>query len=203
MEHDELTVSNAAAWREWLNENEYISDGVWVTLAKKGTHSPTSLTYAQALDEALCSGWIDGRKNAIDTATYRQHFTPRRRRSMWSKRNVERVAALTDSGRMRPRGLAEIERARTDGRWDRAYSGAATIDIPEDLLAALHESPRAETAFYALSSTARYPVLLDVTTASPERLRATRIARHVSRRATGTASEVRRADDVGRNVNGA
>jgi uncharacterized protein YdeI (YjbR/CyaY-like superfamily) len=184
MTHDQLTVPDAAAWRVWLNENENTSDGAWVTLAKKSTLTPTSLTYAQALDEALCSGWIDGRKNAIDTATYRQHFTPRRARSIWSKRNVELVAALTDSGRMRARGRAEIERAQADGRWDRAYAGAATIEVPEDLLAALHKSPRAEAAFHTLGSTVRYPILLDVTTASTERVRATRIARHVAKLTT-------------------
>jgi uncharacterized protein YdeI (YjbR/CyaY-like superfamily) len=184
MEHEQLTVPDAAAWREWLDENEDTSDGVWVTLAKKGTHTPTSLTYAQALDEALCSGWIDGRKNAIDTATYRQHFTPRRARSMWSQRNIELVAALTDSARMRTRGRAEIERAQADGRWDRAYAGAATIEVPEDLLVALRRSPGAEAAFGDLGSTARYPILLDVTTASNERVRAARIARHVGRLVT-------------------
>lgn len=188
MTHDQLTVPDDAAWRVWLNENENTSDGAWVTLAKKGTRTPTSLTYAQALDEALCSGWIDGRKNTIDAATYRQHFTPRRSRSMWSKRNVEFVAALSESGRMRARGRAEIERAQGDGRWDRAYAGAATIEIPEDLLAVLHKSPRAEAAFHTLGSTARYPILLDVTTASSERVRATRIARHVAQLTTSIVS---------------
>jgi uncharacterized protein YdeI (YjbR/CyaY-like superfamily) len=181
MMHEPLTVVDAAAWREWLDENESSSDGVWVTLAKKGTRTPTSLTYAQALDEALCSGWIDGRKNAVDAATYRQHFTPRRARSLWSKRNVELVAALIESGRMRDRGSAEIARAQADGRWDRAYAGAASITVPEDLRAALRATPRADEAFAALGSTARYPILLDVSTGSTEAVRARRIARHVAR----------------------
>jgi len=180
MMHDQLTVPDAAAWRAWLDENEHTQDGVWVTLAKKGTRVPTSLTYAQALDEALCSGWIDGRKNAIDAATYRQHFTPRRARSIWSRRNVELVAALTETDRMRVRGLAEVDRARADGRWDRAYAGATSMDVPEDLLAALVAAPRADAAFRALGSTARYPILLDVTTASTAKVRATRIARYVA-----------------------
>ncbi|WP_399880021.1 YdeI family protein [Streptomyces sp. BBFR51] len=177
----QLTVTDAAAWRAWLDENEGTSNGVWVILAKKGTHTPTSLTYAQALEEALCSGWIDGRKNAIDSATYRQHFTPRRPRSLWSKRNVALVTGLIESGRMRERGRAEIERARTDGRWERAYAGSATIDVPGDLLTALRATPGAETAFLALGSSARYPILLDVTTASNDTVRATRIVRHVTR----------------------
>ncbi len=181
MTHDQLTLPDAAAWRDWLDENEHSSDGVWVILAKKGTVAPTSLTYAQALEEALCSGWIDGRKNAVDAATYRQHFTPRRPRSLWSKRNVELVAALTDAGRMRARGRAEIERAQADGRWDRAYAGSATIEVPDDLLAALRASPGAEAAFRALGSTARFPILLDVTTATTDAVRARRIARQVAR----------------------
>ncbi|GAB2968285.1 YdeI/OmpD-associated family protein [Frigoribacterium salinisoli] len=179
--HDQLILPDAAAWREWLEENEATCDGVWVTLAKKGTRTPTSLTYSQALDEALCSGWIDGRKTAIDAATYRQHFTPRRARSLWSRRNVELVVALTASDRMRPRGVSEVERARADGRWERAYAGAASMDVPQDLLAALRAAPSAEDAFRALSSTARYLILLDVTTARTEKVRAGRIARHVAR----------------------
>ncbi|WP_406147744.1 YdeI family protein [Streptomyces sp. NBC_01012] len=180
----QLTVADAAAWRAWLDENEGTSNGVWVTLAKKGTRTPTSLTYAQALDEALCSGWIDGRRNAIDSSTYRQHFTPRRPRSLWSKRNVALVTGLIESGRMRARGHAEIERARTDGRWERAYAGSATIDVPDDLLTALRATPGAEAAFLALGSSARYPILLDVTTAGNDAVRATRIARHVARLAS-------------------
>lgn len=181
MTPDELTVPDASAWRAWLDQNENTSDGVWLTLAKKGTRTPTSLTYAQALDEALCSGWIDGRKNAVDATTYRQHFTPRRARSLWSARNIDLVAGLTDSGRMRERGHAEIERARTDGRWDRAYAGSATIETPEDLRAALRASPGAEAAFDTLTKAARYPILFDVTTARTDDLRAARITRHVAR----------------------
>jgi len=178
--HHQLTLPDAAAWLEWLEENEATCDGVWVTLAKKGTRTPTSLTYSQALDEALCSGWIDGRRTAIDSATYRQHFTPRRARSLWSLRNVELVAALTTSDRMRPRGVAEVERARADGRWERAYAGAALMEVPQDLLAALQAAPTAEEVFRALSSTARYPILLDVTAASTEKVRARRSVRHVA-----------------------
>jgi len=186
--HEQLTLTDQAAWRAWLTENEDTSDGVWVTLAKKGTRTPTSVTYSQALDEALCSGWIDGRRTAVDAATYRQHFTPRRARSLWSRRNVELVAALTASGRMRARGHAEVERARADGRWERAYAGSASMDVPEDFLAALRAAPSAEEAFRALSSAARYPMLLDVTTASTEQVRAGRIARHVARLLPGQSS---------------
>ncbi len=176
-----LTVPDAAAWRTWLDAHEHTSDGVWVTLAKKGTTVPTSLTYAQALDEALCSGWIDGRKHTIDAATYSQHFTPRRSRSLWSKRNVDHVTRLIAEGRMRERGLTEIERAKADGRWERAYDGAATITVPADLQAALDAAPPAAATFQALGRATRYPILLDIATAPNDTVRAARIARHILR----------------------
>lgn len=176
-----LTVPDAAAWRAWLDRHEDSSDGVWLTLAKKGTTTPTSLTYAEALEEALCSGWIDGRRHAVDTATYRQHFTPRRARSMWSKRNVDHVARLIETGRMRVRGNAEIERAKSDGRWDRAYDGSAAITVPAEFQAALDAEPRSAAAFQALSRSARYPILLDIATAPTDTARTARITRHVQR----------------------
>ncbi len=180
-EPPELTVADAAHWRDWLDANEDDSDGVWLVLAKKGTTGPTTLTYAQALDEALCSGWIDGRKQSRDAATFRQHFTPRRARSLWSTRNVDLVARLTAEGRMRPRGAAEIARAQADGRWERAYAGSATIEVPADLRAALDDEPAAARAFAALGKTERYSVLHPIVTASTDALRAARISRHVAR----------------------
>ena len=181
----ELTVADAAAWRTWLQEHDVGSNGVWLVLAKKGVQSPTSLTYAQALEEALCSGWIDGRRNSVDQATYRQHFTPRRARSLWSKRNIELTGGLIAAGRMRERGYAEIARAKADGRWDSAYSGAAALEVPTDLQAALDAEPAAAAAFAALSRTARYPVLLQVVTAPNDAVRAARLARQVARLAEG------------------
>lgn len=180
-EPERLTVADAVAWRAWLDINEDVSNGVWLTLAKKGTTTPTTLTYQEALDEALCSGWIDGRKQSIDSAIYRQHFTPRRARSIWSKRNVGLVDGLITAGRMRERGRVEIERARADGRWAGAYAGAAAMIVPVDFLAALKGTEGAEAAFLALPASARYPILLDITTASSDALRATRIARHIGR----------------------
>ncbi|MDN3905845.1 YdeI/OmpD-associated family protein [Arthrobacter sp. YD2] len=181
----ELTVADAAAWREWLEENESCSNGVRLVLAKKGIHSPTSLSYAQALEEALCSGWIDGRRNSGDQGTYRQHFTPRRARSLWSKRNIELTAGLITAGRMRERGYAEISRAKADGRWDSAYPGAAELDVPTDLQTALDADPAAAAAFAALNRSARYPVLLQVVTAPNDAVRAARILRQVARLAAG------------------
>jgi uncharacterized protein YdeI (YjbR/CyaY-like superfamily) len=121
----ELIVPDAAAWRSWLADHHDDSGGVWVVLAKKGTAAPTSLTYDQALDEALCHGWIDGQARRRDETTYRQRFTRRRPRSNWSRRNVGIVERLVAEGRMHPAGVAEIERAKADGRWEAAYAGSA------------------------------------------------------------------------------
>ena len=184
----ELVVADAAAWRAWLQENDDVSDGVWLILAKKGTRIPTSLTYAEALEEALCSGWIDGRRNTVDSATFRQHFTPRRARSLWSKRNVELVAGLIQAGRMRVRGQAEIDRAQADGRWGRAYGGPAALEVPADLEAALAAAPEAAEAFAGLGRSARYPILHQVVMAPNDAVRAARIARQVARLADGPLS---------------
>ncbi len=172
-----LTVADAAAWRAWLDVHEHDSDGVWLVLAKKGTSEPTSLSYAQALEEALCSGWIDGQKGSIDAAVFRQRFTPRRRASIWSKRNIGIVEELIVHGRMRERGLREIEAAKADGRWERAYAGSATAEVPEDLAAALASSALAAAGFAALNSSGRYSVLHPLMTAPNETVRANRLAR--------------------------
>lgn len=170
-----LVVADSVAWRAWLDVNEGVCDGVWLVLAKKGTTSPTSLRYDLALEEALCSGWIDGQKKSLDAATFQQRFTPRRKASLWSERNTVLVARLIDEGRMRPRGQAEIERAKADGRWDRAYPGAAKAQIPDDLAAALAASPMAGSAFAALNGADRYSVLHRLLTASNPATRATRL----------------------------
>ncbi|WP_254678280.1 YdeI/OmpD-associated family protein [Curtobacterium sp. SGAir0471] len=180
MDDDDLVLPDAAAWRAWLDEHEDDPDGVWLVLAKKGTTEPTSLTYDQALDEALCSGWIDGQKRGRDTATFRQRFTPRRRASLWSQRNIGLVAALEDAGRMRTRGRAEVDRAKGDGRWDRAYAGAATVTVPDDLRAALDAAPAAAALFTELDATNRYAVLHRVVTAPSDTARANRIAKLVA-----------------------
>ncbi len=175
-----LVVADAAAWRAWLDAHESATEGVWLVLAKKGTVDPRSLTYAQALDEALCSGWIDGQKRRGDDATFQQRFTPRRSRSLWSRRNIEHVARLVAEGRLRPAGQAEVDRARADGRWDRAYAGSATAETPADLLAALDAAPGARDRFDALNRQERYSVLHPVMTAPSTTTRAARIARAVA-----------------------
>lgn len=179
-EPEVLVVADAAAWRAWLDEHEPEPDGVWLLLAKKGTTTPTSLTYAQALEEALCSGWIDGQAKSVDEQTYRQRFTQRRKASLWSQRNIGRVQGLIESGRMRPRGQAEIDRAKADGRWDRAYAGPASAEVPEDLATALAASPQAAAAFATLNGQNRYAVLHRVLTAPSPVSRSNRLAKLVA-----------------------
>lgn len=176
-----LVVRDQRAWRTWLDANEGSSDGVWLILAKKGTIEPTSLTYAQALDEALCSGWIDGQKKGVDERLTSQRFTPRRRASLWSQRNIGLVAALTAQGRMRPRGQAEIDRARADGRWDRAYAGPATAVVPDDLAAALSAATPAAAALFAGASSAnRYAFIHPLVTATTATSRANRLGKLIA-----------------------
>lgn len=176
-----LIVADAAAWRAWLDANETASDGVQLVLAKKDVVHPTSLTYAEALEEALCSGWIDGRRNARDASTFLQLFTPRRARSIWSERNVGLIQRLVAEGRMRPRGQREIDRARADGRWDRAYAGQASAAVPPDLEAALADEPEASRRFAALGAAARYSVLHPILSAPSDAARAARVRRAVER----------------------
>ncbi len=170
-------VADAASWRAWLDANEEASDGVWLVLAKKGVTEPTSLTYAHALDEALCSGWIDGQARSVDAATYMQRFTPRRARSIWSARNVTYIARLEAEGRMRPRGWAEVARANADVRWDRANAGPATAEMPDDLAAALAADPALSERFEALSKSQKWAIFFPIMTAAKPETRARRLAK--------------------------
>jgi uncharacterized protein YdeI (YjbR/CyaY-like superfamily) len=181
----ELLVRDAAAWRAWLGEHHDAPTGVWLVLAKKGVTEPTSLTYVQALDEALCHGWIDGQVKRNNERTYRQRFTPRRARSEWSQRNVAHIGRLTTEGRMHPAGLAAVESAKADGRWSDAYAGPASIEIPDDLVAALAAEPHAQAMFEILSSQNRYAILYRVTKAKRSETRARNIARFVAMLARG------------------
>ena len=156
-----------------------------MVLAKKGTTDPTSLTYAQALEEALCQGWIDGQKRSRDAATFAQRFTPRRRTSQWSKRNVRIAEELIASGRMLPAGLVEIDQAKADGRWAAAYSGQAEASVPADLAAALAANPAAEKVFADLNGSNRYAVLYRIETAKRAETRSRRIGQLVEMLARG------------------
>jgi uncharacterized protein YdeI (YjbR/CyaY-like superfamily) len=185
IEPAELTVSDAAAWRQWLADNHGQPEGVWLILAKKGTTEPTSLSYDEALDEALCHGWIDGQVQRRDERTYKQRFTPRRARSKWSKRNVGIVDRLLSDGRMHPAGLAAVEEAKADGRWEIAYSGQASIEVPDDLTTALDADPRARAMFEILTSQNRYALLYRIDAAKRPATRARRIAQYVEMLARG------------------
>jgi uncharacterized protein YdeI (YjbR/CyaY-like superfamily) len=189
VERPEIVVEDAAAWRTWLEQHHEQEQGIWLRLAKKGARATTSLRYSEALEEALCYGWIDGQARRRDDATYDQLFTPRRRRSLWSRRNVALVGRLTEEGRMRPAGLAEVHRAQQDGRWNAAYAGPAAMAMPEDLSAALDAEPGAREAFDGLSGQGRYSVLHTVTTARTPETRARRIAAAVAQLAAGTPDD--------------
>ena len=181
----ELVVADLAAWRCWLADHATASEGVWLVLAKKGTTQPTSLTYDEALDEALCHGWVDGQLAGGPEGTFRRRFTPRRARSTWSKRNVAIVERLVAEGRMRPSGLAAVQRAQADGTWDAAYAGAATIAVPEEFQAALAANRAASAVFARLDAANRYAVLYRIATARRPDTRARRIEQLVDMLAQG------------------
>jgi uncharacterized protein YdeI (YjbR/CyaY-like superfamily) len=181
----QLVVADAAAWRTWLGGHHDDPAGVWLILAKKGTTGPTSLTYDQALDESLCFGWIDGQVRRRDEYTYLQRFTPRRARSAWSRRNVGIVERLMAEGRMHAAGIAEVTRAKTDGRWEVAYTGQASVEVPTDLAAALAAEPTAKAMFDILTGQNRYAVLYRIDTAKRADTRARRIEQLVAMLAAG------------------
>jgi uncharacterized protein YdeI (YjbR/CyaY-like superfamily) len=172
---ERIVLADRTAWRAWLGEHHLDSDGVWLTLAKKGTRTPTSLIYPEALEEALCFGWIDGQIRRIDDRTHMQRFTPRRARSTWSKRNVGITERLMAEGLMAAQGVAEVERAKADGRWAAAYAGPASAAVPADLAAALAAEPRAQAMFERLTSQNRFAILFRLETAKRPETRARRI----------------------------
>ncbi|WP_405062995.1 YdeI/OmpD-associated family protein [Kribbella sp. NBC_01505] len=182
---EELILADTAAWHEWLGENHQTSDGVWLVLAKKDVTTPTSLVVSDALDEALCHGWIDGQRKTRDDTTYLQRYTPRRSRSTWSQRNVEYVDRLDKAGRMQPAGWAEVDRAKADGRWDNAYSGSANLEIPADLAAAIAAVPSAQAMFEILTSANRFAVVHRVNGAKRADTRTRRIAQFVDQLSRG------------------
>ncbi len=150
--------ADAEEWRRWLAANAAGSDGIRLAIAKKGGDH-TSVSYVEALDEALCVGWIDGQKWSLDEHHFLQGFGPRRARSIWSRINRDKAVALIDAGRMQPAGLAEVERAKADGRWDAAYAGSKTIEVPPELRAALDAEPQAAAFFETLTAQNRFAIL--------------------------------------------
>jgi uncharacterized protein YdeI (YjbR/CyaY-like superfamily) len=172
-----VTFSSAAEWEAWLEANPE-ADGVWIKIAKKST-PVESVRYPEVLESALCFGWIDGRREAHDAEHFLQRFTPRRARSKWSRVNRDTVERLAAEGRMRPTGLAEIERAKADGRWDAAYEGQRTMAVPDDLQRELDARPVAAAFFAQLSSQNRYSILFRLHDAKRAETRARRLAQYV------------------------
>jgi uncharacterized protein YdeI (YjbR/CyaY-like superfamily) len=174
-----LFFATPADLEDWLEEHGEASDGIWLKFAKKAS-GIQSVVYAEALDVALCHGWIDGQVQRLDDDHYLQRFTPRRARSKWSARNRGKAVELIEQGRMRPPGLREIERARADGRWDEAYDSPATATVPDDFQAALDAVPAAREFFESLGSTKRYAFLYRIADAKRPETRAKRIAEYVT-----------------------
>lgn len=179
-----LLFKNAQAFASWLKQHQATSPGIWLMIAKRNADQ-ASITYLEAVDIALCWGWIDSQKRALDGQYFLQRFTPRRARSIWSKVNVAKVAALIQEGRMQAPGLAQVEAAKIDGRWARAYDGARLSEVPEDLGAALDAAPMAKAFFAGIDATNRYAILWRIQTAVQAQTRAKRIARFVEMLARG------------------
>jgi len=174
-----LPFSSPLDWEKWLSEHHPTSKGLWLKIAKKDAGIAT-VTYAEALDVALCYGWIDGQKGALDDTFWLQKFTPRGARSTWSKVNRAKALALIESGRMKPAGLAAVEQAQRDGRWERAYDSQSTASVPEDLQTELDKNPEAAAFFATLNSVNRYAVLYRVQEAKKPETRARRIEKLVA-----------------------
>lgn len=173
-----IPFASGGAWETWLDEHHGACDGLWLKIAKKAS-GIESVTYAQALDVALCYGWIDGQKASFDDDYYLQRFTPRRPRSRWSKINREKVARLIEEGRMRPAGLREVERAKADGRWEAAYDAQSTATVPDDLRLELERDGGALAFFESLNSANRYAILYQIQDAKKPETRARRIGKYV------------------------
>jgi len=173
-----LTFAAPRDWMAWLGRNHAKSAGVWLRLAKKGAAAP-SVTYGEALEAALCYGWIDAQKRPESAEAWLQRFTPRQSRSIWSKRNRQLALALIEAGRMQPAGLAQVERAKEDGRWDAAYDSPASAIVPDDLESALDGNPEAKAFFGTLDRANRYAVLWRIQTVKRAETRARRIRQFI------------------------
>jgi uncharacterized protein YdeI (YjbR/CyaY-like superfamily) len=173
-----LLFSGPAELEAWLDANGESVDGVWLKIAKKGAPEP-SVTYAEALEVALCFGWIDSQKRGLDETHFLQRFTPRRPRGRWSKINREKAEALIEAGRMRPAGLAEVEAAKADGRWEAAYEGQGSAKVPPDLQRELDANPAAAGFFASLDGANRYAILYRLDEAKKPETRERRLRKFV------------------------
>jgi uncharacterized protein YdeI (YjbR/CyaY-like superfamily) len=169
-----LEFKTSAKWEQWLARNYSLQPGIWIRLYKKNS-GVKSINYPEALDVALCYGWIDGLINKLDELSYIQRFTPRRPRSLWSKRNIQHVQRLIEEGRMKENGLQEVEKAKADGRWEAAYHSQANMQIPDDLLKALSHNKKAREFFENLNKTNKYSITWRLETARKPETRKKRL----------------------------
>jgi uncharacterized protein YdeI (YjbR/CyaY-like superfamily) len=203
MARDDLPVlafSSAGEWEEWLAGQHDAAAGVWLKIAKRGA-AVTSVSYPEALEVAICFGWIDGQKGRFDDEFWLQRFTPRRPGGRWSKINADKVGALIEAGRMRPAGLREVEQARADGRWETAYAGQATIEVPDDLRQALAANAAASEFFATISSVNRYAILYRIGSVKRPETRARKIVQYVAMLADHQTIHPERAASARRPVN--
>ena len=184
-----LLLTDLARWESWLADHHEHSSGIWLLIAKKGSDKVT-VTISDALDAALCHGWIDSQRKGYDTNYYLQRYSPRRPRSPWSRLNVERVEALIDAGRMRPRGLAEVAAARADGRWAVGYEPQRNARLLPDIASALEENEQARTAFERLDKTGQYAILLPVLKATDPAIRVKRLKKAIVKLEDGFRSGI-------------
>jgi uncharacterized protein YdeI (YjbR/CyaY-like superfamily) len=173
-----ILFEDQAAWAAWLEQNHADSRGLWLRHAKKAADL-SSVSYAEALDTALCYGWIDGQKKSYDDSSWLQKWTPRGTKSIWSKINREKALKLIESGAMQPAGMTQVERAKQDGRWDAAYDSHSNATVPDDFQAALDSNPEAKAFFATLNSTNRYAILFRIQTAKKAETRARRIGEFI------------------------
>jgi uncharacterized protein YdeI (YjbR/CyaY-like superfamily) len=174
-----IPFASREAWETWLEEHHTTSDGLWLKIARKGSSIDT-VSYAEALEVALCYGWIDGQKASFDDHHWLQRFTPRRPRSKWSKVNRQKATELIESGEMKAAGLREVERAKVDGRWEAAYDAQSTATVPDDLRRELENNDKAREFFATLDSRNRYAILYQIQDAKRPETRARRIAKYVA-----------------------
>jgi uncharacterized protein YdeI (YjbR/CyaY-like superfamily) len=174
-----LSFASPEEWEAWLEQEHATSDGVWIKFAKKGS-GVASVVYAEAVEAGLCYGWIDSQALSLDERFYLQKFTPRRARSKWSRVNRDKVEELTRQGRMRPAGLAEVERAKGDGRWEAAYSSPASATVPDDLQRALDANPTAAEFFATLNKSNRFAIVYQLEDAKKPETRTRRLQKFVA-----------------------
>lgn len=185
MDTPTLLVTSAETWESWLADHYVSPQGVWLKIAKKSTGLPT-VNYDEVLDIALCYGWIDGQRKAFDDQFYLQKFTPRRPRSLWSKRNIVKVESLIRAGKMQPSGQAEIDKAKQDGRWQDAYDSAKNMTLPQDFIDAISQNPAAKKTFESLNKTNLFSIGFRLATAKKPETRQRRMDTIIQQLSKGT-----------------